>query len=175
MSSIWFNAMMATLLISAAPFFILFLIPLDRSAENQWLLKILLAFASGGLLGDAFLHLIPHAIMAQGGGGEDGGHGHSHEHHHGHSHGGEGGHDPHDMSVGLGVLGGIVAFLCVEKFVRIMKGGHGHSHGPAPAPVEEKKAEPPKKKKAKESDEEEEEEETEKDSKVEKPLSEEKE
>ena len=25
------------------------------------------------------------------------------------------------MSVGLGVLGGIVAFLCVEKFVRIMK------------------------------------------------------
>ena len=39
------------------------------------------------------------------------------------SHGGEGGHDPHDMSVGLGVLGGIVAFLCVEKLVRIMKVG----------------------------------------------------
>ena len=51
MSTIWFNAMMATLLISAAPFFILFLIPLDKSAENQWLLKIMLAFASGGLLG----------------------------------------------------------------------------------------------------------------------------
>merc|ERR1719458_1415263 len=111
-SSVWFNAIMATLLISAAPFFILFFIPLDNSQEKQWLLKILLAFASGGLLGDAFLHLIPHAIMAQGGGGEDGGHGHSHEQHHGHSHGGDGGHDPHDMSVGLGVLGGIVAFLC---------------------------------------------------------------
>ena len=27
------------------------------------------------------------------------------------------------MSVGLGVLGGIVAFLCVEKLVRIMKVG----------------------------------------------------
>ena len=39
------------------------------------------------------------------------------------SHGGNGGHDPHDMSVGLGVLGGIVAFLCVEKLVRIMKVG----------------------------------------------------
>jgi zinc transporter 7 len=64
-STIWFNAIMATLLISAAPFFILFFIPLDNSAEKQWLLKILLAFASGGLLGDAFLHLIPHAIMAQ--------------------------------------------------------------------------------------------------------------
>merc|ERR1719445_3015038 len=153
---------MATLLISAAPFFILFFIPLDNSQEKQWLLKIVLAFASGGLLGDAFLHLIPHAIMAQGGDGEGGGHGHSHEQHHGHSHGGDGGHDPHDMSVGLGVLGGIVAFLCVEKLVRIMKGGHSHSHSaPAPA-VEEKKPEPPKKKKAKESDGEEEEKEEEK-------------
>merc|ERR1712223_543386 len=141
---------------------ILFFIPLDNSQEKQWLLKILLAFASGGLLGDAFLHLIPHAIMAQGGDGEGGGHGHSHEQHHGHSHGGDGGHDPHDMSVGLGVLGGIVAFLCVEKLVRIMKGGHSHSHSaPAPA-VEEKKPEPPKKKKAKESDGEEEKEEKDK-------------
>jgi len=124
MSTIWFNAIMATLLISAAPFFILFFIPLDNSAEKQWLLKILLAFASGGLLGDAFLHLIPHALMAAQ--GDEGGHGHSHDH--GHSHGGDDGHAPHDMSVGLGVLSGILAFLCVEKFVRIMKGGHGHSH-----------------------------------------------
>merc|ERR1712037_709157 len=61
-----------------------------------------------------------------------------------------------------------VAFLCVEKFVRIMKGGHGHSRGPPPAPaVEEKKPETSKKKKkAKESDGEEEEEKE--DSKVEK-------
>jgi len=151
-SSIWFNAIMATLLISAAPFFILFFIPLDNSAEKQWLLKILLAFASGGLLGDAFLHLIPHALMAQSE-GEGGGHGHSHSH--GHSHG-DGGHDPHDMTVGLGVLSGIVAFLCVEKFVRIMKGGHGHSHAAAPAapPSESKKVD---RKKAKDSDAEEDE------------------
>lgn len=154
-SSIWFNAIMATLLISAAPFFILFFIPLDNSAEKQWLLKILLAFASGGLLGDAFLHLIPHALMAQG--DDEGGHGHSHAAH-GHSHGGDEGHAPHDMTVGLGVLSGIVAFLCVEKFVRIMKGGHGHSHTiPPPSPPKEaKKVE--EKKKAKDSDAEEEEE-----------------
>jgi len=155
-SSIWFNAIMATLLISAAPFFILFFIPLDNSAEKQWLLKILLAFASGGLLGDAFLHLIPHALMAVDS-GEEGGHGHSHASH-GHSHGGDdGGHAPHDMSVGLGVLSGIVAFLCVEKFVRIMKGGHGHSHEiPAPKPTKsvEKSGEKEEKKKAKSSDDE---------------------
>jgi len=151
MSTIWFNAIMATLLISAAPFFILFFIPLDNSAEKQWLLKILLAFASGGLLGDAFLHLIPHALMAVQ--ADEGGHGHSHAH--GHSHGGDDGHAPHDMSVGLGVLSGILAFLCVEKFVRIMKGGHGHSHNiPLEKSLEKKKEIDPLEKKAKSSDDE---------------------
>merc|ERR1711872_114010 len=105
---------------------------MGNSAEKQWLLKILLAFASGGLLGDAFLHLIPHALIAVEP-SEEGGHGHSH--------GDEsGGHAPHDMSVGLGVLSGIVAFLCVEKFVRIMKGGHGHTHD-IQAPKPENKVE----------------------------------
>lgn len=39
-----------------------------------------------------------------------------------------GGAHGHMMSVGLWVLGGIVAFLVVEKFVRLLKGGHSHSH-----------------------------------------------
>ena len=34
-----------------------------------------------------------------------------------------------DMVVGLWVLAGIVAFLIVEKFVRLAKAGHAHSHG----------------------------------------------
>lgn len=89
-------------------------------------LKILLAFASGGLLGDAFLHLIPHAQESV---GHDHGHAHSHSHG-GHSHEGGEGHS-HDMRVGLWVLGGIITFLAVEKGVRMIKGGHGHSHGPA--------------------------------------------
>lgn len=85
-------------------------------------LKTLLAFASGGLLGDAFLHLIPHSVAP-----------HSHDSHsHAHSHGKqgeeEGGHH-HDMWVGLWVLGGIIAFLTVEKVVRLLKIGHDHSHG----------------------------------------------
>merc|ERR1712198_700940 len=108
--SVWLQAIGATLLISAAPFFILFLIPLDNSEEKRWLMKIFLSFASGGLLGDAFLHLIPHAMMASE--GEEGeGHGHAHSHSHGHSHGGdgEGGGHAHDMTVGLGVLSGIIA------------------------------------------------------------------
>jgi zinc transporter 7 len=39
---VWFQAITATLLISAAPFFILFFIPLDNTAEKEWLLKIVL-------------------------------------------------------------------------------------------------------------------------------------
>merc|ERR1712098_230368 len=148
MSSVWFNAMMSTLLISAAPFFILFFIPLDKSADKQWLLKIMLAFASGGLLGDAFLHLIPHAMMAT---EPEEGHGHSHSH--GHSHGDGGEHAPHDMTVGIGVLSGVLAFLCVEKFVRIMKGGHGHSHDLKPVVKEKEDTKEKKKDDKKENDE----------------------
>nr|XP_045722633.1 zinc transporter SLC39A7 isoform X2 [Mirounga angustirostris] len=117
--TLWAYALGATVLISAAPFFVLFLIPVEsNSPRHRSLLQILLSFASGGLLGDAFLHLIPHALEP-------------HSHHpleqpgHGHSHSGQG----PILSVGLWVLSGIVAFLVVEKFVRHVKGGHGHSHG----------------------------------------------
>lgn len=114
---LWIQAMGSTLLISAAPYFILYLVPVDGSAERQPLLKVLLAFASGGLLGDAFLHLIPHALTPHG----HGDHSHSHEPtDQPHS---------HDMSVGLAVLAGIITFLVVEKFVRLLNAGHGHSHG----------------------------------------------
>ncbi|XP_055543210.1 protein catecholamines up [Wyeomyia smithii] len=134
---IWVHSLTSTLLISAAPFFILFAIPLENTEEMQPRLKTLLAFASGGLLGDAFLHLIPHAISPHSHHGDDeNGHDHGHSHHH-HHHGegedSEHGHG-HDMRVGLWVLAGIIAFLAVEKGVRLIKkdaasGSHGHSHG----------------------------------------------
>ncbi|KAG7311475.1 hypothetical protein JYU34_002517 [Plutella xylostella] len=120
---LYVKALSSTLFISILPFFILFFIPIDGSVEKQPLLKILLSFASGGLLGDAFLHLIPHALMSS-----SGEHGHSHSHSHSHGAGDEAAHEPHDVTVGLGVLGGIIAFLVVEKTVRLFDGGHGHSH-----------------------------------------------
>lgn len=103
-------------------------------------------------IGDAFLHLIPHAIHPHSHHDHDE-HSHSHDHSdHGHDHDHENGHGhTHDMSIGLWVLGGIITFLTVEKGVRLIKGGHGHSHGPAPAtkkPEEEtktKKTSPKKK------------------------------
>lgn len=90
-------------------------------------LKILLAFASGGLLGDAFLHLIPHAVAPH---SHAEGHTHSHSHS-SHNHSEEGHSHSHDMWIGMWVLAGIITFLTVEKIVRILKTGHehGHSHG----------------------------------------------
>ncbi|XP_055925857.1 zinc transporter Slc39a7-like [Argiope bruennichi] len=130
--TLWVEAIGSTLLISAAPFIILFFIPIDNRIEHQPLLKVLLSFASGGLLGDAFLHLIPHALLAHSNTVD------SHAHSHSHSHGGEESDvHGHDLSVGLGVLGGIVVFLMVEKFVRIVKGSHGHSHSHSESPSKE--------------------------------------
>lgn len=96
-------------------------------------LKVLLAFASGGLLGDAFLHLIPHAVAP---------HDHTHSHSHSHGHSEEGHSHGHDMWIGMWVLAGIITFLTVEKIVRILKVGHehGHSHG-GPAKKETEKLE----------------------------------
>lgn len=130
MMTIWLHSIGSTLLISAAPFVILYFIPLDNTEQMQPRLKTLLAFASGGLLGDAFLHLIPHATNPHShtGGDDDNHQHHGHDdHHHSHDH-------SHDMSVGLWVLAGIIAFLAVEKTVRLIKkdgAGHGHSHGGA--------------------------------------------
>ena len=145
---LWTHAISSTALISAAPFFILFFIPLQNATEHQQLLKVLLSFASGGLLGDAFLHLIPHAISPHHGHHHDEHHHHGDHHHDEHHHHDDHHHDEHahdhmqDMIVGLWVLAGIVAFLIVEKFIRVLKGGHGHSHGVQPTkekkPKEEK-------------------------------------
>ncbi|KAL3700784.1 hypothetical protein R1sor_018806 [Riccia sorocarpa] len=90
------------------------------------------AIQAGSMLGDAFLHQLPHAFgrsahshgdehHKQGGGGM----GQEGEHSHGHS--------LADLSVGLAVLGGILLFFLIEKIVRSteeLSGGasFGHSH-----------------------------------------------
>ncbi|VDN43199.1 unnamed protein product [Gongylonema pulchrum] len=100
---LWVYSIGSTLLISFAPFIMLSLIPVQaNTAENEPMLKVLLSFGSGGLLGDAFLHLIPHAQPPAAAAA----HAHSHTHESlGHSHG------PHDMSVGGYVLAGTLVPL----------------------------------------------------------------
>ena len=84
-------------------------------------LRVMVLFAVGGLLGDVFLHLLPHALEATA--EHDNGHHHAHGHGHGHGH-----EHSHDMSVGLAVIAGILSFFLVEKVLRAIHGGHGHSH-----------------------------------------------
>lgn len=132
MNDIWLYSIGSTLLISAAPFLLLHVIPLDNSEEMRPRLKVLLAFASGGLLGDAFLHLIPHANHPHHDHGHSFEHFHGHESYHDHSNNGHSHDHSKDTAIGLWVLAGIIAFLTVEKLVRLLKGsenGHGHSHG----------------------------------------------
>ena len=136
----WKYAIFATLLISCAPVVILYLIPIDSSNEdNQSILNTLLGFAVGGLLGDVFLHLLPHAIQP-----------HSHDHGHSHSH------EVHDhsrgLTVGLWVLAGIVIFFLIDKFVRSINSdhSHGHSHGHSHAQKEKKEEKKESKEKKKE-------------------------
>ncbi|XP_015167635.1 IAA-alanine resistance protein 1-like [Solanum tuberosum] len=65
------------------------------------------------MLGDTFLHQLPHAF----GGGQSHSHDdHLHDHS-GHSHA----HSLEDLSVGLSILAGIVLFLIVEKLVRYVE------------------------------------------------------
>lgn len=76
-------------------------------------------------MGDAFLHLLPHAEEA-------GGHGHGHEH--GHDHGHDHGHEGHshglaDLASGLWVLTGILIFFVLEKALPLLGVGHNHSLG----------------------------------------------
>ena len=129
--ALWWSALGSTVLISAAPFFILFFVDLDGGEEYESKLKVLLAFAAGGLLGDAFLHLMPHSIDT------DSSENHGHSHDHGHSHGGDDGHghshNPAYINCNLWVLAGMLTFLVIEKWARVMgvghsHGGHGHSH-----------------------------------------------
>ncbi|KAJ8646858.1 hypothetical protein MRB53_008606 [Persea americana] len=136
---LWINAMGCSLLVSLASLICLIILPVVLLQEKPSKVAVdsLDAFGAGAMLGDAFLHQLPHDF-----GGEhfqphthhlD--HVHDQVHHHGHSQSHS--HSLKDLSVGLSVLSGIVLFIQVEKVVRYVedlsvKGerawGHGHHH-----------------------------------------------
>lgn len=109
------NAILATSYISGPPNFLLALIPpnIDPSQLNT-----LVSFAVGGLLGDVFLHLLPQTFVGEG-------------------HGEEGGVkfvlvDEHRNTIlGLAMFFGFLAFISLEKAMRIMGAGHDHDHSHA--------------------------------------------
>ncbi|PIA63687.1 hypothetical protein AQUCO_00201203v1 [Aquilegia coerulea] len=132
--SLWIYAMGCSLLVSMASLICLIILPvlLFNGKPSKTFVDSLAAFGAGAMLGDAFLHQLPHAF--------GGGHSHSHDHHVDHNH--DHVHQPQshshslkDLSVGLSTLAGIVLFLVVEKIVRYVEdnsgnvaNGWGHSH-----------------------------------------------
>lgn len=135
---LWIHALGCSLLVSLASLICLIFLPVIfiKGKPSKAIVDSLALFGAGAMLGDAFLHQLPHAF-----GGE---HTHSHDHHadnfhhahagdeHGHSHS----HSLKDLSVGICVLAGIVLFLLVEKVVRYVEDNstganawnHGHHH-----------------------------------------------
>ncbi|CAG8580425.1 3605_t:CDS:2 [Diversispora eburnea] len=56
------NSLLGTLYISSIPNFILYFVPPDIKPSS---LNSLVSFAVGGLLGDVFLHLLPHSFLGE--------------------------------------------------------------------------------------------------------------
>lgn len=135
---LWIHALGCSLLVSMASLICLIILPVMfvQGKPSKTVVDSLALFGAGAMLGDAFLHQLPHAF----GGGHshshdhDSDHGHDHDHDHGHSHSHS--HSLEDLSVGLSILAGIVLFLLVEKIVRYVEDNsrgtnawsHGHHH-----------------------------------------------
>ncbi|KIK55111.1 hypothetical protein GYMLUDRAFT_48067 [Collybiopsis luxurians FD-317 M1] len=111
------NSILGTFYISSVPNFILAFIP---SKINGDTLNTMTAFATGGLLSDVFLHLVPHSFMGE--------------------HQDSGVHfimveEKRNILTGLGIFLGFAAFFFMEKTLRVLGGedeegspAHSHSH-----------------------------------------------
>ncbi|XP_062195789.1 IAA-alanine resistance protein 1-like isoform X2 [Phragmites australis] len=129
---VWLSAMGCSLLVSMASLVCLVLLPVIffQGKPSKAMVDSLAVFGAGAMLGDSFLHQLPHAF--------GGGHSHSHDHEgHNHVHEHAHAHSLEDLSVGLSILFGIVLFFIVEKIVRYVEDnsqqgahsmGHGHHH-----------------------------------------------
>ncbi|CAN6478912.1 unnamed protein product [Victoria cruziana] len=137
---LWILAMGCTMLVSMASLICLILLPVffANGKPSKIVVDSLALFGAGAMLGDAFLHQLPHAF---GGGHSTHSHNHDleHGHDHLHNHGHVGGHSHSlsDLLVGISILSGIVFFLLVEKTVRYVEDAsgkrglhHAHHHIP---------------------------------------------
>nr|CCA15428.1 Zinc (Zn2)Iron (Fe2) Permease (ZIP) Family putati [Albugo laibachii Nc14] len=121
--SLWMEALTATFIIGSVPIALLIFIPTGIGAglEQKNTLRAFLGFAAGGLLGDAFLHLMPHSISIH----KD--HGGSYSTQHGHLSNQKDTHSLSDLSAWLWTIAGIMIFFILDKVVRHKHGAHSHS------------------------------------------------
>lgn len=65
MEHAWRDAVVATGLISSVPTLVLPFIPQSATKPGSALQRILLSFAVGGMMGDVFLHVLPHLLVGE--------------------------------------------------------------------------------------------------------------
>ncbi|KAG2201427.1 hypothetical protein INT47_001476 [Mucor saturninus] len=104
------NSILATAYISIFPNLLLYFVPPDINTGS---LNVLVSFAVGGLLGDVFLHLLPHAFLGE--------------------HAEENAvvvvNNQKNVLIGLGIFVGLFFFFFMDKMMRVVNGGDGaHSH-----------------------------------------------
>jgi len=113
------NSILGTFYISSVPNLILAFIPAQINPNT---LNTMTAFATGGLLSDVFLHLVPHSFMGE---HQDGGvHFVMVE-------------EKRNILIGLGIFVGFATFFIMEKSLRVLgsggEDGHSHSHSHSPS------------------------------------------
>ncbi|KAH7107916.1 ZIP-like iron-zinc transporter [Auriculariales sp. MPI-PUGE-AT-0066] len=111
------NSILATFYISSVPNLILAFIPAQISPET---LNTMTAFATGGLLSDVFLHLVPHSFTGEA--TENAGARFILVE------------EKRNVLIGLAIFGGFASFFMMEKTLRVLGAeGHSHDHGDAHA------------------------------------------
>lgn len=128
------QALASTFLISLIPNALLVAVPTEMLLNKSTGVNmrfVLLGFAAGGMLGDVFLHSIPH-LLGSAVPHDDHKHQHEHEHEDGHEHEhdkSEHGHGHALLWVGLMVLAGYLLFFVAERVASLRLGGsHSHAH-----------------------------------------------
>lgn len=119
-----YAALGATFLISVIPNVLLFFIPdwvveNDGKAKGIKITKSMLSFASGGLLGDVFLHSIPDLLIGEG----------HHGHHHDHKED-----EGRALMVCLNILVGFFVFFSLERMMTLHAKVNGGDRGRVTAP-----------------------------------------
>ena len=128
-TSVWGRAFAGTAFITAAGNAVILVFLYCEISPDS--LNFLVAFAVGGMLGDVFLHLLPHAQGHTHGNDQHHGHQDHHDHHdhHDHPHKEAHTHTLADLTLGLSILTGLLVFFLLEKYLRSWSGiGHGHGH-----------------------------------------------
>ncbi|BAO40113.1 zinc transporter YKE4 [Kluyveromyces marxianus] len=99
-----YNSVLASVYLGLLPCLLVMVLPGFQRGGTR-MVRMMVPFAMGGILGDVLLHVVPELY----------GHG-----------------EESDLRVGYGIFGGIVAFMVMDKMMRVLGGdshGHGHGHG----------------------------------------------